>query len=148
LLFKIEGDNRIVETVNFNPPFSDKLLFVYLGKKQKSSESIKRFNATAKFSDKEINRISEISHLLIKASNINEFNNLIEEHEEIMSQILNTKTVKSLLFSDLKGSVKSLGAWGGDFVMLSSESSKTDIEKYLKNKGYNTYFTFNELLVN
>lgn len=31
-----------------------------------------------------------------------------------MSEILNTPTVKSQKFKDFNGSVKSLGAWGGE----------------------------------
>jgi hypothetical protein len=40
-----------------------------------------------------------------------------------MSIILETTTVKETLFSDFKGEIK--GAWGGDFVMVISESDPT-----------------------
>ena len=35
-----------------------------------------------------------------------------------MSELLDTKTIKELLFPDFSGTIKSLGAWGGDFVLV------------------------------
>lgn len=147
LLFRFENDNNIIKEVNFYPDFYEGLYFVYLGKKQRSSESIKEFNKNAVFSEQEINRISEISIALCKADNIEKFNELIDEHEAIMSKILNMQSVKSLFFKDLPGSSKSLGAWGGDFALISCNLSKTEIKEYLNTKGLTTFYTFKELFI-
>lgn len=147
LLFKLENDKKIIEEVDFYPDFYEGLYFVYLGKKQRSSESIKEFNKNAAYSEREIKRISEISMAICEADNIENFNELIDEHEEIMSKILNMQSVKSLFFNDLPGSSKSLGAWGGDFALISCRLNKTEIKEYLISKGLTTFYTFKELLV-
>lgn len=147
LLFKLENDKQIIKEVNFYPDFYEGLYFVYLGKKQKSSESIKEFHKNAAYSEREITRISEISMALCKADNIEKFNELIDEHEEIMSKILKMRSVRSLFFNDLPGSSKSLGAWGGDFALISCNLNKTEIKEYLMSKGLTTFYTFKELLV-
>jgi hypothetical protein len=54
-----------------------------------------------------------------------------------MSIILETTTVKETLFSDFKGEIKAC-AWGGDFVMVISESDPTAYfsEKVLRPSSY------------
>ena len=59
-------------------------------------------------------------------------------------KIVFQKTIKKEFFSDFNGEIKSLGAWGGDFIMVSSEDNPLN---YFKNKGYNTVFKFNDLLI-
>ena len=59
--------------------------------------------------------------------------------------ISNGETIKNILFSDFKGEIKSLGAWGGDFILASSSELTTD---YFRNKGYNDIFKYNELIMN
>lgn len=147
ILFKLENNNKIITEVDFNPAFNNGLYFVYLGKKQKSSESINYFNRNADFSESEINRISDISMALSKTDNIEDFNELLDEHEQIMSTLLKMPTVKSLFFNDLSGSAKSLGAWGGDFALVSCKLNKIEIKEYLNSKGLTTFYTFKELLV-
>ena len=61
-----------------------------------------------------------------------------------MSEILNISTVKLRLFSDFKGTIKSLGAWGGDFVLV---FSKEDPTIYFKNKGFETIVTYSEMIL-
>ncbi|MFT6748973.1 MAG: hypothetical protein ACJAQ1_000901, partial [Flavobacterium sp.] len=39
---------------------------------------------------------------------------------------------------------KSLGAWGGDFVMIISENNP---KSYFKAKGYETILTYNEMIL-
>ena len=48
------------------------------------------------------------------------------------------------LFKDFDGYIKSLGAWGGDMIMVTSQ---IDPSKYFTEKGYSTIFKFKELLV-
>ena len=62
----------------------------------------------------------------------------------LFSKLISKKTIKKELFSDFNGEIKSLGAWGGDFIMVSSEDNPLN---YFKNKGYNTVFKFSDLLI-
>ena len=54
--------------------------------------------------------------------------------------------IKDKLFNDFNGEIKSLGAWGGDFILASSNESET--ETYFKNKGFNFIVEFDKLILN
>jgi hypothetical protein len=49
-----------------------------------------------------------------------------------------------MTFSDFKGEIKSLGAWGGDFVMVISESDPT---AYFSEKGFTTVISYDEMIL-
>ena len=61
----------------------------------------------------------------------------MEKHEIIMSDVLEIETIQEKLFPDFKGVIKSLGAWGGDFVMAISKDNPKD---YFKEKGYQLFY--------
>lgn len=61
-----------------------------------------------------------------------------------MSDILEIRTIKEVAFPDFKGVVKSLGAWGGDFVMA---IAKEDPKDYFVSKGYETILTYDEMIL-
>ena len=74
---------------------------------------------------------------------LNDFERLITEHESFISKILGVLPVKDKLFPDFQGAIKSLGAWGGDFILASAlDKNPTD---YFKSKGFNTVLNYNEL---
>jgi len=54
---------------------------------------------------------------------------------------------KSQHFSDYWGSVKSLGAWGGDVVLATSEASDAETRNYFTQKGFPTIFKLAELML-
>ena len=74
-----------------------------------------------------------------------EFDLLLDSHEEILSTILKRDTIKKELFSDFEGSIKSLGAWGGDFILASCLYNPSS---YFNGKGFNIIFSFNEMVNN
>ena len=76
---------------------------------------------------------------------IKDFRILIEEHESIISRELQLAKVKNERFKDFNGSIKSLGAWGGDFCMVVSEMSPTETKNYFLNKGYKTILKYHEM---
>ncbi len=61
-----------------------------------------------------------------------------------MSKTLETPTIKEKLFNDFKGVIKSLGAWGGDFILVCGDDSS---KEYFKNKGYHTLLNFDDALI-
>ncbi len=46
-----------------------------------------------------------------------EFEELLILHEKLISKAIGISPIQERLFSDYKGVIKSLGAWGGDFVL-------------------------------
>ena len=61
----------------------------------------------------------------------------------MLAGILQRKTIKQLLFYDFEGAIKSLGAWGGDFIIASGDS---DSPRYFNQKGFETVIPFEEMI--
>ena len=136
-----------VEYAGFNPSFKDSIYFVYLGNKQNSAKEISSFRKKSNFTSGDINYISGLTLQIALAQDLSKFEELISEHEDIMSKILGMPKVKDLYFSDFPGAVKSLGAWGGDFVMLTGNLSNSNLEHYLNKKGFNTYYRYDDIVL-
>ena len=145
--FRLTFGAPISQKVEFNPPFKDKLAFVYSGRKQDSAMSVEQFDTSANFGPEHKDRISTISRELPTVRTLGEFNDLIDEHEDIMAGILQLPKVKDH-YPDFPGSIKSLGAWGGDFILTSHHYGIEAIKSYFRNKGLNTIFSFDELIKN
>ena len=129
-----------VKKMDWSPVFKDEILFIFLKKKQKSNLEVKRFKELKKDPDL-ISRISSITKEIIYSKTIEEFEHLLDEHEAITGQYIQNETVKSKYFSDYEGSVKSLGAWGGDFVLATRKN-----KNYFLDKGFDTILSFSEII--
>ncbi len=122
--------------------FTDSLFFIYLNKKQDSKEGIARYKKTNVEKDI-LSQISEISHALPNSRSLLDFENLINLHEKIISKIIDLPTVKSLLFSDYPHTIKSLGAWGGDFILATGTRNNME---YFRERGFQTIVPFNDMI--
>jgi mevalonate kinase len=143
ILYRLIGHLPEVKTVDFNPTFKNYLYFVYLNQKQDSQLAVKAyFNKRAKV-EKEIRKVSKITKNILETSDFKTFCQLIEKHEIITSDVLEQSSIKESLFPDFQGQIKSLGAWGGDFIMVASEENPTD---YFKSKGFNVVLTWEEMV--
>ncbi len=144
VFYQLENKFPKVEIVEFNPEFKDQLFFVHLNQKQDSREGIERFKKKRENINDELDIISEISNQIIHSKNLFDFEKLLEQHEDIISKIVELPKVKDLLFSDYFGAVKSLGAWGGDFV-LATGNEKTP--NYFKSKGFETVIPYADMIL-
>lgn len=135
----------LVKTVPFNPRFKDQLYFVYLNQKQNSRDGIATYKKNVKIDVSIIEEINGITEEMITCDSIIKFEKLIHTHEIIISKLINQKPVKYRLFNDYKGSIKSLGAWGGDFVLV---TSKVDPTEYFVSKGFDTIIPYNKMVLN
>lgn len=133
--------------VNFNPPFKDSLYFVYLGKKQDSKEAVEYYSVNRPYSPELITNLSAITNDMVDAQTLDQFDFLINAHEYLVSEGLNMPRVKDLLFEDFWGEMKSLGAWGGDFILVTSSRSANETKEYFSEKGYEVFFPFSELIL-
>ena len=145
ILYRLKQGNPIIEKVTFNPKFTQHLYFVYLNKKQSSKSAIAAYNINKKNNlEKTIAINDQITFEILNAKTITAFALAIEEHEIQMSSILEMQTVKQSLFPDFNGAIKSLGAWGGDFVMAVTDENPT---AYFTSKGYKTIITYNDMIL-
>lgn len=142
ILYHIKDGKIKIERVKFPPKLKEDLYFVYLNQKQDTQISVSQ---TYQSKPKNLSLVAEISALtgkIIKADSLQEFENLIDLHENLLSEHLEIPKVKDLYFSDYGGSVKSLGAWGGDFVLV---TAREGILNYFASKGYSSIFRFKDL---
>lgn len=147
IYYRLEDGQANVENAGFNPAFKGNIAFIYSGVKQDSRQSLGKFLDRQGSYEFEKGIISEISRELAVASHIKEFCELIDEHEQIMSKVLGMPKVKDDSFPDFPGSIKSLGAWGGDFILAATEIDFVEIKSYFSTKGLDTVFSFDELVL-
>ena len=144
ILFQLVGSEQIIKQVSFKPTFHDNIYFVYLNKKQSSKIAIENYRKNQKILSPIIIEINLLTDKILKATNLIDLEIYLKKHENIISQILETKTIQETLFPDFCGVIKSLGAWGGDFVMVICEENPTN---YFKNLGYPTLLKFEEIIL-
>lgn len=144
ILFRLEEDIPIIEQVNFNPEFSDNLFFVYLNKKQNSRSAIASYYKRQFRISKTIEKINRITTEIQQTKSLSEFTYLLEQHEVIMSNVLEMQTIKEMFFTDFKGTIKSLGAWGGDFVLAVSKENPVE---YFKQRGFEVVIPYKEMIL-
>lgn len=143
ITYQLISNKPEVKEVVFNSSFKENLYFVYLNKKQNSREGIIHYKSNNSDISKEVLAINNITLKFTDCQNLNDFQELIEAHEQIISTITRQTPIKELLFPDFSGSIKSLGAWGGDFVMVASKEYPS---YYFKSKGFDTIISYRDLI--
>lgn len=128
------------------PQFEDQLYFVYLGKKQSSREGIAHYQKMKAANARTIDEISKLTEEMAIATTLALFDPLVKEHEQIIAEALGLPKVQDQYFSDYWGTVKSLGAWGGDFVMATSARSAEETRSYFAENGFDTFFSYKDLI--
>ena len=144
ILYIRNGIEPIVKQVEFDPDFKEQLYFVYLNKKQNSRDGIEQYQKFCKGLTTQISDISTLTDAFITCKRLSDFENIINEHEKIVSKTIHLKRVQELLFSDYFGQTKSLGAWGGDFILATGNE---DTPKYFKQKGFSTVIPYKDMVL-
>jgi len=147
IVFQSDDDAINYTPIDYNPTFQDKLFFVHLGRKQNTTDQIKYYLKQVKNKKELSNQISEITEKIMKATSFESFEKLLCQHEDIISSALNLPKAFTEKFSDYWGCVKSLGAWGGDFVLATSNKSKEETEEYFASKGLTTVIPYKEMVI-
>jgi len=136
----------VVEAVPFHPAFHEQLYFVYLGHKQDSQYSVKHFREQVRPDQAVINEISDLSVAMSKTQKLEDFEELIGIHENLLSGFLGMPAVKPSRFPAFEGGMKSLGAWGGDLVLVTWKGSEEELRKYFDAKGLKLIFRYHDLV--
>ena len=145
IMYQKNEDSRYVEEVDFNPSFFENLYFVHLNRKQNSRESITHYrNATKLQLEKVIEEISNLSTAMLTVESLTDFESILITHEELISSVIKTPTIKSQIFSDYPNAIKSLGGWGGDFILVVGDVNS---KSYFKKKGFSTIVSYVDMVV-
>ncbi len=141
--FIYSQENKIEKEFRLADAITSHLLFVYLGKKQISAGEVAAFKKKVTTKD-QLHEMNQIVEAASQCTSIIDWEKLMMQSEALMSSILHFPTVKAQLFPDYPYAVKSLGAWGGDFVMATFRDI-SEAKKYFQQKQKQPIFTFKEL---
>jgi len=147
IFYQLVGGEPKVSSIEFQPEFKDQLYFVHLNSKKNSEESIKAYKKKVKSNQKDVEEISSLSRIIADAKNLIDFEKAMVEHENILSKVLGIDRIKKQFFSDFQGEIKSLGAWGGDFVMATYKGPESNLRNYFQSKGKSTILRFDDMVL-
>ncbi|MGB0304507.1 MAG: GYDIA family GHMP kinase [Flavobacteriaceae bacterium] len=141
-IYQLSENGPKIKTTPLNWPFKDQLYFIHRNKKQNSRESIAHYRNRS-INEAWLNQINDLTQEFVQARDAQDFGQLIRAHESAIAEVLNLIPVKQELFPDFKGEIKSLGGWGGDFMLALGPKSSPD---YFKAKGFPTVISFTDMV--
>ena len=145
IVYYLQNNTPYINAVNFNPNFKDSIYFVHLNQKQDSREAIKTYQKHKKHIGDTITKIDTITKAIQTSESLNEFESLIDTHESLIGEITKQTPIKKRLFNDYKYAIKSLGGWGGDFVLVTG--NRNYVNSYFNAKGYTTIIPFTTMIL-
>ncbi|WP_396182597.1 GYDIA family GHMP kinase [Flavobacterium sp.] len=144
IIYQLLNEAPLIHQVPYLPEFRNYLNFVYLNRKQSSKSAISNYINKQNDLSKTITIINKITETIVSTNDLKTFTYQIEKHESLLSEVLEMNTVKEAFFDDFKGVVKSLGAWGGDFVLTISKENPSG---YFKEKGFDTVIRYDDMIL-
>ena len=143
LVYRLQQQRPVWEEIEFRPRFSQDLFFVYSGAKQDTATAVARYRQLA-----EAERVAaaakatQITRSMLACRSLADFEGLVCEHQELVGSLLGVVPVQRSAFSDYRGGVvKSLGAWGGDFLLATGRTAP----EYFRGRGLRVVRSFNSM---
>lgn len=144
--YRLKKNKREMMPVRIPELFFNHTFFVYLGQKADSGIAVEEFSQQDKDLKIPVKYINEISGQFTEVESVRELSRITNEHEQFMSDVLGMPSPTDR-FADYPYGMKSLGAWGGDFIMAIHPKGKQEVERYFKHKGCPLVFSANELKI-
>jgi mevalonate kinase len=146
LVYQFTGDNIHLESCGWKPGYLDKLYIIHLGQKQDTSTSLREF-LKLKVNKTDLKEGTELTEAFLHARSLSQLEKCVGEHESLLSTILKKPTIKEDRFSDYWGQVKSLGAWGGDMALVTSNKADAETKEYFSKKGISIFEKFEDFVL-
>lgn len=144
IMYQKNKDEIVVKPFDFNPDYTSNIYFLYLNQKRDSKEAIVHFRQKQQDIQHLVLETSDYSKEIVNGVDYERFKDIMSAYEAQLSQVLETPTVQSQFFSDFDGIVKSMGAWGGDFVMVLSDYNPSE---YFSDKGFDVLLAYDEMIL-
>jgi mevalonate kinase len=145
IVYKQTNHQPSYRDAGFHPSFYRQLWFIYLNRKQNSRESIRKTDLSH-ISSMTTDTISALTLAMAKADDLRVFQAIMDQHEEIVGRAIHQIPVREQYFNDFRGSIKSLGAWGGDFILVASSGTEEYVRNYFIRKGLSTIFSYDDIV--
>ena len=146
IVYSTQHQIQTINPIQLGKSFFDQVFFVHLNKKQNSFDAVTSYNDLKKGIEIQdcIESLNQITNKFIQADSLKDWEEVRNEHEHLLSNVLEQETIKEKLFPMYPNSIKSLGAWGGDFAMVTGTLS--DINYFIL-KGYDTIVPWKEMVL-
>lgn len=148
LTYQLKEDELHFEEIDFEPSFLDQIGFLYLGNKQNTKSAISHYSKHVKKRRILADKVTEITERAIACKTLAQFIKVAEDHENLLAKEIGMQRVQAERFPEFDGVVKSLGAWGGDFVMVLNNKSFEENQAYFSNLGYSTLISYQDMIHN
>jgi mevalonate kinase len=145
ILYQRHNGQPHSEPAHWEPAYHEQLYFVYLGQKQNSREGIRYYRELGGTQASLVDEVSELTRAFHQATTLIEAQQAAAAHEDFISQVLQMDKVQDQRFADFPGTIKSLGAWGGDFVMVLSDWEEERLKTYFAEKGCTAVLSYGEM---
>jgi len=146
IIYEFKNAGSAFRKANFHPSFEQQLYFIYLNRKQNSKKSINSLDMT-RLSSSEVKAMTELTLGMEMAGDLKTFQTFMDNHEELVGKAIRKIPIRELYFDDFCGSLKSLGAWGGDFVLAASDQPEEYVRNYFQGKELQTIFKYSEIVL-
>ncbi len=146
ILYKRMNEKPQILPVSLDYAFANSLYFVWTGKKRSTAESVKQHKHKLNRNDL-VRSIDPFVTQMAFATTLDGFANALQAHESFMSQILAEATLKDKVshLSDIP--VKSLGAWGGDFILLVWQKDPHELKQLIEEAGFDTLIPWKDMVL-
>lgn len=144
ILYQLKEGVPHAYPVHFMPDFHENLFFIHLNQKQNSRDAMATYRKRVKNPQDLVREITSITEELLRNPTQEDFCTLLNTHERLISEALGTPTLQERLFPTFSGTIKSLGAWGGDFFL--AVAPPETVREYFPARGFTTLLTFAQTL--
>ncbi|MCC7444401.1 MAG: hypothetical protein IT263_06155 [Saprospiraceae bacterium] len=144
----INSEDEVSYTeIDFSPKFKDNLFFVHTGVKQSTQSGIRDYLKAVKKKSVLVKEITKITEDVQSATKLSDFEALMDKHESLIAEHTGFERIQNK-FKDYKGGVlKSLGAWGGDFILVTSDKGIDSVKSYFEGKGLTTVLPYKDIIL-
>ena len=140
------GAGPQVKPLSWDPAWLRQTYFVHRNRKQNSREGIRAYRQ-AQQRGRLLDPVTKLTQALLAAESLPEGQHVIRNHESLVARTLGLPPVQQEVFPDFPGRIKSLGAWGGDFVWALSEEPAEKVRSYFNERGYPTFIPYHDLVL-
>lgn len=147
ILYQLRQGRPHFVDIPWTPSYKSSISFVYTGQKQNSREGIQRYRARAGKLDIPLQALNDLTLALVRAADSTTAAQLLNAHEQLVGETIGIEPIQSRLYSDFPGQLKSLGAWGGDFMLAISEGGEDATRQYFLDKGLNTILPYSDMVL-
>ncbi|MFP4047473.1 MAG: GYDIA family GHMP kinase [Bacteroidales bacterium] len=146
IIYKSMGESPLFYEIDWKPPFSGNIYFAYTGHKQNSEKEVSQFLRKNLEISEYLKKLENINQMILRVKTLEAFEEQIDKHDNLLSEITGKNPASQAFLPGFPGKIKWLGAWGGDFILLTWRENKNELKRYLKRHNLSIFFQWNEII--